>query len=365
MAGVYVHVPFCRSKCAYCDFYSVPQVAKIDLAVSALGDEWRLRKAELGDDPVETLYIGGGTPSVLDAGQFECLANNLPRPSGEFTVEVNPDDVTGEMCQTWLACGLNRVSMGVQSFNDAELAAVGRRHDSATALRAVQLLEDAGFERGISLDLIYGLPGQTLRSWQRSVDMLLNLHLGHFSAYCLSYEPGTRLHTQLKLGRVTATDDDTICAMYDYLCAKASEHGYEHYEISNFALPGKRAQHNSAYWKSQPYLGLGPSAHSFDGRVRRINPTNMIKWHTRIADGHVAYEVDEETDVERLNDIIMVRLRTCEGLDLSALQDAERSALLERTKNVPREYFVIDGGWLRIPESRWMIADAVIRELMA
>lgn len=364
---IYVHIPFCRSKCAYCDFYSVPRTAAAREYVNAVGREMELRGREVltpGASPL-SLYIGGGTPSVLAPDLFAELMQRLPAvgTGGEVTVEVNPDDVTDSLARVWRSSGANRVSMGVQSFDDSELRAVGRRHDAAGALAAYESLRRSGFDN-ISLDLIYGLPGQTLQSWQRSLDMLMSLRPEHFSAYMLSYEPGTRLYARLISGKVHEADDELATAMYRSLCESAARHGYEHYEISNFALPGKRAGHNSAYWNFEPYLGLGPGAHSFDGSVRRYNPSDLKDYLSALQAGHTFCEIEEETDDERTNDRIMVGLRTSAGLELAALDDAARRHVLRQATGLYPGIIEITATHIRIPEDHWLLSDAIIRDLM-
>ncbi len=365
MAGLYVHIPFCRSKCAYCDFYSSPKTEQIEQLIAAIGTEWQLRCTEL-TEPLQTIYIGGGTPSLLSAEQFRKLAAMLPVSDeiAEFTVEANPDDITPAIVAAWRECGVGRVSMGIQSFNDEQLRAVGRRHSAQQAVEAVSTLRAGGINN-ISLDLIYGLPEQTLVSWRESLAALLSLRPQHFSAYMLSYEPGTRLYAQLMNGKIAEADDELIESMYAHLCKAARAAGYEHYEISNFALPTHRAVHNSNYWRFLPYVGLGPSAHSFDGTVRLINPANTKKYLAALTDGHIAAEIEEETAVNRLNDMIMVGLRTADGLDLSALPTDEREAFMLRTRQLPPDHLVIDGAHAHIPEHRYLVSDAIIRTLLA
>lgn len=365
MEGLYVHIPFCHSKCAYCDFYSTPKTGKVDEVIDALIREWELRKDELTGLP-DTLYIGGGTPSFLSEDQFTRLVRGLPFTPAtvEFTIEVNPEDVTADKVRLWKDNGVNRVSMGVQSFINSELRNVGRRHDSATALRAYGMLRDNGIEN-ISLDLIYGLPGQTLQTWKKSLDTLLDLHPEHFSAYLLSYEKGTLLNARLISGKLTETDEDTIDSMYGYLCRSALKAGYEHYEISNFAVDKRRSVHNSNYWNFSPYLGLGPSAHSYTKGIRRINPADISGYCSKIRDGEVACEVEEETELDLLNDRIMVALRTSDGIELSQLEEHQRKDLLERTKTLPPGHVIVNEERIFIPESKFLVSDAIIRALMA
>lgn len=336
----------------------------VDDFIDAIGKEWQMRRHELDKDP-ETTYIGGGTPSLLTADRFERLCTLLPVSERleEFTVEVNPDDVTPEKAAVWKNCGVNRVSMGVQSLDDAELRAVGRRHDSAMAVEAYRILRNAGIGN-ISLDLIFGLPLQTLASWKSSVDRIVTLRPEHLSAYMLSVEQGTRLYARMLKGEFHENDEETLVRMYAYLCERAAQCGYEHYEISNFALPGRRAVHNSNYWKFRPYVGLGPSAHSFDGRCRRVNCNSLKTYLSRIDHGMPAYEIEDEDDVDILNDRIMVALRTSDGLDLSGLPTEARVRLMKTARRFIHERMCLHRDRLIIKEDSYMVSDAIIRELL-
>ena len=313
MSGIYIHIPFCHSKCSYCDFFSTPDSKYMQRYIDAVIKEWELRKHEL-TGALNTIYIGGGTPSILPLDLLERLVTALPRQNIlEFTIEANPEDVTREWIEGIKSMGINRVSMGVQSFNDDELKAVNRRHSSMQAHRAIELLTAAGIT-DVSVDVIYGLPLQSLSSWRSSLDALLQYRLPHLSAYALSYEPGTRLYAQLIAGKIKEASDSQYAAMYDTLIELTERNGYEHYEISNFALPGHKAIHNSHYWDFTPYLGLGCSSHSFDGSCRRFNPSNIKKYEESLESGKVCYEQEDENPDELYNDYIITRLRTSDGI---------------------------------------------------
>lgn len=367
MAGLYIHIPFCRSKCAYCDFYSGPFQNRADAFVEALGKEWFLRRSELAGKPIRTIYIGGGTPSLLTESQLARIADWLPvgRQLTEFTIEANPDDVTSDKVAAWRRMGINRVSMGVQSLNDSELAAIGRRHNAEAAISAYETLRAGGVDN-ISLDLIFGLPGQTLSSWQSSLDAVLSLHPEHLSAYMLSYEPGTRLWAARHAGKIKETPVEVLEQMYNYLCHAARRAGYNHYEISNFAQPHRRSRHNSAYWAGTPYLGLGPGAHSCTAPgLRSYNPSNLSSYLSALGDGHTCHVSEPETITEQLNDRIFTALRTTRGLRLTDLPPEESADVLRqavvalRVGNLRRV-----GDRLVIPEERFLVSDAVIRDLL-
>lgn len=363
MAGIYVHVPYCHAKCAYCDFYSLANVRTISSYAAAVSSEWQARRHELGAESVRTIYFGGGTPSILPDTDFAAIAALFPKADvEEFTIEVNPEDVSAERVAHWRHSGVNRVSMGVQSLADSELQAVGRRHTAADTLAAIDILKQGGIDN-ISADLIYGLPGQTLDSWQHSVDTLLYTGITHLSAYCLSYEEGTRLYKQRRRGDITEASDELIEQMYGYLCLAATAAGFEHYEISNFALPGYASRHNSAYWNLTSYLGLGPGAHSLDAAgVRRIVPPSIKDY---LADPAGAAIIDSETAPERVNDLIFISLRTARGLDLDLLAEPHRSAVEHAaTPFISRGLLLKKGSVIVIPEHHYLIADSIIRELL-
>ena len=337
MAGLYVHVPFCRSKCIYCDFYSTPHTGRMEDYVNALIAEWQLRKHELNGDSVETLYLGGGTPSLLPPELLARLLAALPLQAvTECTVEVNPDDVTRDYIKALVDCGVNRVSMGVQSFDDNDLRVINRRHTARQALRAVDDCVDGGITN-VTIDLIYGLPGQTLEAWHANIEQAFALPIKHLSAYNLTYEHGTRLWVMREKGAINEVDDDTCIAMHELLCDLAAQAGWEHYEISNFALPSFHARHNSSYWDGTPYLGLGAAAHSYDGTTRSANCAHLNRYLELIAQGKTACERETLTLAERHDEDVMLRLRTARGLDTTLLQQryGERAARLFTAKAKP------------------------------
>jgi len=349
MAGLYVHIPYCRAKCAYCDFYSGPLKPFEEATYfAALERELAARRGEV--DGFRTVYVGGGTPSAVNPDR---LAPLLALAPGERTVEVNPEDVTPGYAEALLRAGANRVSMGVQSLVDGELAAVGRRHTAARAREAFADLRAAGFDN-ISLDLIYGLPGQTLGSWRYSLGETLALGPEHLSAYLLSYEEGTLLTARMKAGKLVEAPEELVGLMYGELCAATRAAGFEHYEISNFARPGFYARHNSAYWDMTPYLGLGPGAHSFDGTMRRANPANLKAY---LADPAAAAVVEEETADNRFNDLLITALRTARGIDPSVFTSAE--IIKARTLLQPTPQ-----GRLRIAERDWLRSNSIILEFI-
>lgn len=375
MAGVYVHIPFCASRCSYCDFFSTLRLDEVGHDyVEALIAEARLRKAELNGKPVKTLYMGGGTPSQLPLPLLARLIDGLKATLDlnavqEFTLEANPDDVTPEWCAAVRALGVNRVSMGVQSFQDAVLRLVGRRHTARQAIDAVASLRHAGIDN-ISIDLIYGLPGQTLETWAESVRQAVDLRPQHISAYGLTYEPGTRLWQQRECGEVVEASEDQYLDMYRILVGMLQVAGYEHYEISNFALPGYRSRHNSSYWNETPYLGLGAAAHSYDGTMRRSNPADLCGYIKRITSGQPACQVEDLAWWERYDERVMLGLRTADGVDAHRLRSdfgdkAWAHFVSEARRHIDAGNIICtDDGRYILTSEGIVLSDSVMRDLM-
>ena len=375
MAGIYVHIPFCASRCSYCDFFSTLSLAHAgEPYVEAVIAEAELRHGELAGEAVRTLYLGGGTPSQLPLRLLERLVTGLRETidlSGveEFTVEANPDDVTTEWCAAVAALGVNRVSMGVQSFEDEILRFIGRRHTALQAAQAVFNLRSAGINN-ISIDLIYGLPGQTLDSWTASVKQALDLRPQHISAYGLTYEEGTRLWHQRERGEVIEVPEEQCLEMYRILVDELQTAGYEHYEISNFALPGYHSRHNSSYWDDTPYLGLGAAAHSYDGKVRRWNPHDLQQYIDSVMAGKTACELEEISLWERYDERVMLGLRTARGVDAERLRvdfgdEAWRHFIREAQHHIEvgNLHLTEDGRYV-LTRDGIMLSDTVIRDLM-
>ena len=369
MAGLYIHVPFCRSRCIYCDFYSTTYGEEWKSSfVSALRREMDLRHGELGDAHLHTLYIGGGTPSQLSPlllqQVFADVADHFDlMPDAEVTLEVNPDDVSPALLDALRHTPVNRISMGAQTFRDELLRLLRRRHTAAQITDAVARCREYGYAN-LSVDLIYGLPHQTQQMWEEDVAQLLTLDVPHLSAYALSYEEGTPLMKMLEGGLVTEATDELSWQMYAYLRKETRKAGYEHYEISNFAKPGMYARHNSSYWDGTPYLGLGPGAHSYDGQwTRRANLHDLQAYLS--AQGDVPHQVECLTEAERYNELVMTRLRTSRGLALHEVPEAYR-------ENLVREALVhVQAGRLQciadvysLTEEGLFVSNRIISDLM-
>lgn len=364
---IYVHVPFCRSFCVYCDFYSEiacrgKDLEQLDRYVGELCAEIASRRPELSRTlGVNTLYFGGGTPSVLPPSAFESILKALDcGPYTEFTVEVNPEDLV-ENGTAYLKelhrLGVNRISMGVQSLDDGILRWMRRRHDAATAIRAFGMLRGAGFGN-ISLDLIFGLPQLSPETLAQTLDGICGLRPEHVSAYQLSVENGSDLAAMAACGKFTEASEDACAAQYGMICSRLRDAGYVHYEISNWALPGREAKHNSAYWERVPYVGFGPGAHSFDGERRSWNSTRLSGWSSS-AELLTAGEASEER--------IMLGLRTARGIpaEWCRPEDLHR-CLADGSLAAASDALLPDGlpARVRIPESRWFVSDDIVSGLM-
>ena len=356
MAGIYIHIPFCKSKCGYCGFYSIPSIKLKDRFLEALKKEIVLRKDYLKGQAVGTIYFGGGTPSLLtieEIGGLLHLINDTFRvvENPEITLEANPDTLTMEYLKGLRHLGVNRLSIGIQSFFDNDLKYLSRRHDSHHAQQCLDWAKLAGFEN-ISIDLIYGLPTSNAEQWNRNLDIFFAYNLPHLSAYALTLEPNSILTKQIEQGRALPINEEDALRDYDILCQRAKENGYLHYEISNFCCRGMHSKHNASYWFGTPYLGLGPSAHSFDGTSRQWNMANLEQYCEAYSaasrhceeerrsnpDKELQYldcfvprndakrvkdsvlEVEQLTPEQQYDEYVMLRLRTHWGIDLKWLK---------------------------------------------
>lgn len=318
MAGLYIHIPFCASRCVYCAFYSTTRRDRRRDYVEALCREMDMRRGYTDED-IHTIYIGGGTPSQLTEDMLRKLFDHTDTDKAtETTMECNPDDITDGYAAAIGRLPVNRVSMGVQTFCDSRLRFLRRRHKADDIALAVSRLRDAGITN-ISIDLMYGFPGETMDDWLRDIDRALALGVEHLSAYCLTIEEGTPLHRMMTEGKTKEADEELCSAMYYTLKDRLAEAGYEHYEISNFARPGRRSRHNSGYWTGIPYIGIGAAAHSFDTRSRQWNVADIDSYIASINRGELPAEKETLDRDTQYNDTVMLSLRTCEGIDLNEL----------------------------------------------
>ena len=401
MAGIYIHVPFCESRCAYCDFYSTTLLRHRSAYVDTVCRELKLRLGELQGAPIETIYFGGGTPSTLrieelnsiltsipnchlsivncdsvEVASARCVREQVPVRShahnfqfAEVTLEANPDDLTEEYVQGLRTLPFNRVSIGIQSFHDRTLQLVGRRHTAQEAIEAVHRCQRMGLTN-ISIDLMYGLPGETLNDWAYSLDQAIALGVPHISAYHLTYEEGTRLWRMKEQGIVSPIDEEQSIRAFELLREKLLAAGYEHYEISNFALPGYHSRHNSSYWQGIPYLGIGPGAHSYDGTNRRWNLSSLTDYIATPEGEDVPHEVEHLTTEERYDERIITELRTARGIDLTSLladfgDRYHTHCLRSATPYINRGQLIRTAdNHLRLTPESIFISDAVMRDLL-
>lgn len=370
---IYVHIPFCRQKCIYCAFYSVPVVndCRIERYIGYLCREIASRKDEQENAKVKTLYFGGGTPSLLQLFDLkvvtDCLSENFDLSDlQEFTIEANPEQLTEDYLGGLKRLGINRLSIGVQSFDDADLKMLNRRHTAKQAVEAVKTARSAGFSN-VSIDLIYGLPGS--KSWEKNLDIVKSLDVQHLSCYSLTLEEGTILDKLAAKGKISLPCDEETLNQYGYLLQWAENNGFRQYEISNFCKPGFRSKHNSGYWNGTCYLGFGAAAHSFDGRQRRWNFSDVEKYAKAIEEGSRYSDCEELTRKMRFNEYIMTALRTDEGVKRSVLEENFPDFLPElhsqMQKFVNQGLLEITADGFRATGKGLLFADGIAGELFA
>ena len=369
MTSIYIHIPFCHSKCIYCDFYSLPGLRLAGEVADGIVAEYTARRGELSEPP-STVYFGGGTPSSLPVEILARIVEALSLESvTEFTIEANPEDIDAGKVDAWRLMGVNRVSMGIQTLDDAALRRMGRRHTAAQAMEAVDIIHGAGIDN-ISVDMIYGLPGLTPERWQQDLRCVLALAVDHLSAYCLTYNEGTVLYRQMQDGKVTPADDDTIAAQYEILCRESAGAGLEHYEISNFARPGRRSRHNSAYWNPDSrWLGLGPSAHSFDGMTREWNVSSIDTYIKGIEENSRAFEIEYLDQTTRYNEFIITTIRTVWGTPIEKLKQMFGNEMWEYCQRMAAPYLKNGkleehDGALRLTREGIFISDSIMSDLL-
>jgi oxygen-independent coproporphyrinogen-3 oxidase len=373
MAGLYIHVPFCKKRCVYCDFFSHTQIRYKDQYLSAVVKEMAMRKDYIAGEPLETVYLGGGTPSLLSAADLERVFDAIYRlfpvkENAEITLEANPEDMTPGYVASLRSLPFNRVSMGVQSFNDEDLRFLRRRHTACRAIEAVRLCEESGYGN-ISIDLMYGLPGQTLAKWKENVKEALRLNIAHLSAYHLTFEKDTLIYRMKDEGRIRPLDEEASLSLFTALTDMLTDAGYLHYEISNFAKPGRISLHNSSYWMGKKYLGIGPSAHSYNVESRQWNVSSLQRYMEGIQKGLPYVETEMLNINDKYNEYILTRLRTQWGISLSRIQaDFGESKYLYCKMQAERW---VGSGILRIEDDKlvfskngWFVSDSVISALL-
>lgn len=372
MAGIYIHIPFCRQACHYCDFHFSTTTGYVGEMVQSIVTELSLQRNYLGEDTVNTIYFGGGTPSLLEAGDIAKILSTVYAhfpviDSAEVTLEANPEDLTTEKLTALKIAGINRLSIGIQSFDDEILRSLNRNHDGKSAIDAFFRAREAGFSN-ITADLIYAIPGLTDAAWEKDIHRLMNLKPEHVSAYSLTIEDRTVFGNWLRRGKIAAVDDDIAATQLEMLAGILANEGYEHYEVSNFAKPGFYSRHNSSYWKRQKYLGIGPSAHSYDGSSRQFNVPNNHQYIRSIKSGIVPFEREILTREEQINDYLLTTLRTSWGCDLAVLRNELHHDLLGANGDYVSELIVnkfasLDGETLRLTRKGRLLADRISSDL--
>lgn len=374
MAGIYIHIPFCKTRCTYCDFYSTTRVKLKQRYIHALCRELRDRKEYMKNLPVETVYFGGGTPSQLDEEDFALIFEAIEEVYGlenakEITLEANPDDLTEAYASMLQTLPFNRVSMGIQTFDDDALKRLNRRHTSGQAIAAVERCRKAGFSN-ISIDLIYGLPGETDRQWEHDLRLAVSLGVEHISAYHLTYESGTPIYEMLQARRIREVDEESSIRFFSTLMHTLGRAGYEHYEISNFCKPGMYSRHNASYWQGIPYLGCGTSAHSFNAEAREWNVSAVEAYIISIEKGDRLPETEVLDTVTLYNECIMTRLRTRWGVSVRYIEEAFGTGFLEYCLNMASPYLKnhkleIENGHIRLTREGIFVSDGIICDLMS
>ena len=367
MAGLYIHIPFCRSRCIYCGFYSTTGLELRQRYVEAVCKEMSL---VCNDTPIKTIYLGGGTPSQLTISQLHQIMEaiyiyNKVEDDAEITIECNPDDVTCDFAKELGRLPFNRVSMGAQTFDDQRLHFLHRRHTSSQVFDAVERLRNSGIQN-ISVDLMYGFPEETLSEWEKDMEDALSLETEHLSTYCLMIEENTPLYEQLKVKSEKYTIDEELeRQMYESLIDRLTAAGFEHYEISNFARPGFRSRHNSCYWDGTPYIGIGAAAHSYDIRSRSWNVADIKQYMEGMEQNKRIYEEELIDDNTRYNDIVTVALRTREGLSLNLLSEKHKNYCLENAKRFMEDGLLhINNHQLALTRLGLFVSDMIMSELM-
>lgn len=373
--GIYIHIPFCKSRCIYCGFYSTTNKELKERYVDALIREIHMRKDDfarlgtsLSPSSTSTVYFGGGTPSSLSVcdierivGALESTFNGTP---SEVTLEMNPDDVTKDYIKAVRQMGINRISMGIQTFDDSRLQFIRRRHNASQAEKAVMTIREEGIHN-VSIDLMFGFPNQTMDEWVTDIDKAIALHPTHISAYSLMYEEDTPLFRMLQKEEINQIDDETSLAMYTELINRLTANGYEHYEISNFAMPGYRSVHNSSYWHDTPYLGFGAAAHSYNKDTRSWNIPDLKKYIESIESGVLPSESEVIDADTHYNDLITTALRTREGLNLDDLPQKYREyALVNARKSISEHLLEATDSHIRLTREGLFVSDMVMSELI-
>lgn len=372
MAGIYIHIPYCKQKCHYCNFYSVASRSTLPALVDAIGREASLQRSYLRGQTIDTIYFGGGTPSLLNESElgylFDAVAAGFTLSgNAEITLEANPDDITPGLLKTWKNMGINRLSIGVQSFNDKDLIYLNRVHNAERAHRCLTDARDAGFEN-LTIDLIFGIPTLDDEGWMRNISLASETGIPHISAYALTVEPKTALDLLIRKGRVAAVDELQTARQFEMLMYALEQKGYLHYEISNYCLPGRYALHNTAYWKGHHYLGLGPSAHSYNGESRQWNVSSLDAYIKGINQQKPDFEVEFLDVSQQYNEYVMTGLRTIWGCNPDDIGSKFGKAYAENfirnaARWIDRGCVSADSGLYTLTREGKLLADGIAADL--
>jgi len=385
LAGIYIHIPFCKQACYYCNFHFSTSLDLKDEMVYSLIKEIEIRSnlskenfenesaiISFENEKIETVYFGGGTPSLLSQNKIHSIISTIRQnykvaDDPEVSLEANPDDITFSKLNEWKNAGVNRLSIGIQSFVERDLIWMNRAHNATQALDCIHLAREAGFNN-FSIDLIFGTPGLTNEEWKKNIETAINLNVPHISSYALTVESKTALQKMIQLKKKENINNDIQAEQYSILMKALCKAGYEHYEISNFAKPGFRSKHNSSYWQSKKYIGIGPSAHSYNGKIRTWNKANNLTYINSLKQNIIPFEKEILTRTQKINEFVMTSLRTIEGLDLNfiknnfSIQEKNRIENLIKEK-VKEENYFIKNNKIILTDKGKLFADAIAVEL--
>ncbi len=373
MSGIYVHIPFCKSKCVYCDFYSIAVSSLIDDYCNALKKEIASRSNQLTDKHIQTIYFGGGTPSMLEISALDEILSYIRKnytidSNAEITLEANPENLNTKYLRGLKQIGINRLSIGIQSFDDATLKFLKRRHTANDAIESVLAAQKCGFDN-IGIDLIYGITGIDNKMWEKQLDTAFSLPISHLSCYCLGIEDNTLLHRYTDEGKYIPTNDESCLQQFLTFDSKVRENGFEHYEISNASKPNMRSRHNSSYWNRTEYLGFGPGAHSYYNGIRAWNISNVKKYIKGISEGNSCLTTETLSETDIFEETIMLGLRTSEGINLHEIEQRfgkEKLAEIRTAINNLQPYlYIFDGNRFSLTPKGMFVSDSIIVEFIA
>lgn len=372
MAGIYIHVPFCKQKCNYCNFHFSTKQDNVEELVSGMIIELDQRKSYLKTKKIDSIYFGGGTPSIIDVKHIINIIEKIyslfdVKKTAEITMEFNPDDIKKEKLNKLRQAGINRLSIGIQSFNNEDLIFMNRSHNAKEAISSIKLAKECGFNN-MSIDLIYGVQNQTDKTWKKNLNQMFELEIDHFSAYALTVEPDTKLNYLIKKKRVQPTSELKAENHFKILQEESLKMGYEQYEISNFCRKNKFAQHNTSYWKDKAYLGIGPSAHSYNGKSRRWNISNNLKYITLINNSEKYFDEEKLSPTQKYNEYTLTSLRTIWGVSLDYLENNFDQQIVSHFKKNARKWIdnkniILEKNNVRLTNKGMLFADTISSDL--